>query len=162
MTATTSAHAVRESVARYVVTAHPINPATLLDATFPDDDVPTPLGWIDVIRRGLPARSMDALTTHLQVSQADFAAAIGIAERTLVRRKKEGTLTPEESAKLVRVARVCEAAETVFEDRRAALDWLKSANPVFAGATPLSMLDTEIGAESVHETLGRIAHGVFA
>jgi uncharacterized protein (DUF2384 family) len=31
-----------------------------------------------------------------------------------------------------------------------------------SGATPLSLLDTDIGAESVLDTLGRIEHGVFA
>jgi uncharacterized protein (DUF2384 family) len=28
--------------------------------------------------------------------------------------------------------------------------------------TPLSLLDTDIGADSVLDTLGRIEHGVFA
>ncbi|MDP2253999.1 MAG: MbcA/ParS/Xre antitoxin family protein, partial [Thiobacillus sp.] len=66
------------------------------------------------------------------------------------------------SAKLVRVARVVERAEAVFGDFEVALDWLKSANAALAGVTPLSLLDTEIGAESVTDTLGRIEHGVFA
>ena len=43
-----------------------------------------------------------------------------------------------------------------------ALDWMKSGNAALSGATPLSMLDTDIGTESVMDTLGRIEHGVFA
>jgi hypothetical protein len=43
-----------------------------------------------------------------------------------------------------------------------AVDWLKSPNATFSGQTPLSLLDTEIGAELVMDTLGRIEHGVFA
>jgi len=50
----------------------------------------------------------------------------------------------------------------VFENPEAALHWLKSSNAALAGATPLSLLDTDIGAESVLDTLGRIEHGVFA
>jgi putative toxin-antitoxin system antitoxin component (TIGR02293 family) len=87
---------------------------------------------------------------------------LGIPERTLARRKKEGVLNSEESAKLVRLARVVERAKDVFEDFEASLNWLKSPNAALSGATPLSLLDTDIGAESVLDTLGRIEHGVFA
>ena len=62
----------------------------------------------------------------------------------------------------MRLARVVERAEEVFEDLDAALDWLKSPNAALAGATPLSLIDTDIGAQSVTDTLGRIEHGVFA
>ena len=44
----------------------------------------------------------------------------------------------------------------------AALTWLKTPNAALFRASPLSLLDTDIGAESVMDTLGRIEHGVFA
>ena len=53
-------------------------------------------------------------------------------------------------------------AEAVFEDPDAAMDWLKSANAALDGQTPLGLIDTDIGAENVMDTLGRIEHGVFA
>jgi putative toxin-antitoxin system antitoxin component (TIGR02293 family) len=62
----------------------------------------------------------------------------------------------------VRLARVIARAEEVFEEPETAMDWLKSANAALGGATPLSLLDTDIGAEGVMDTLGRIEHGVFA
>ena len=68
----------------------------------------------------------------------------------------------KKTAKRIRLARVIRRAEQVFEDRDAALDWLKSGNAALAGATPLSLLDTDEGAESVIDTLGRIEHGVFS
>lgn len=122
----------------------------------------TPMDWVSAIRAGIPSAAVDSLAARIRVTQFEFAAALGIPERTLVRRKKEGVLSSEESAKLVRVARVVERAEAVFGDFDVALDWLKSANAALAGVTPLSLLDTEIGAESVTDTLGRIEHGVFA
>lgn len=67
----------------------------------------------------------------------------------------------QESKKLARVARVIERADEVFEDPGAAREWLKTANAALAGETPISLLDTEIGAETVMATLGRIEHGVF-
>ncbi len=120
------------------------------------------LDWVAVIRRGIPSSAVDALTKLTHLSQSELAAAVGIPERTLARRKREGKLNSEESSRLIRLARVVARGEQVFEDLDAAVDWLKSANASLGGATPLSLLDTDIGAESVMDTLGRIEHGVFA
>ena len=122
----------------------------------------TMLDWIEVIRQGIPAGAVESLLKAIQVSQADLAKALGIPERTLARRKREGVLNSEESAKLLRLARAVGRANEVFEAPAAALDWLKAPNSALAGKTPISLLDTEIGAESVLDTLGRIEHGVFA
>lgn len=121
-----------------------------------------PLDWVSLIRRGLPSGAVDVLSHKVRITQAELAGALGIPERTLARRKREGLLNSEESAKLVRLARAVKRAEEVFEDFDVALDWLKSSNAALAGATPLSLLDTDIGAESVTDTLGRIEQGVFA
>lgn len=117
--------------------------------------------WVAVIRDGLSSAAVDAMGIALRVSQGELAAALAIPPRTLARRKKEGRLSSEESAKLVRLARVVERAEIVFEDRDAALDWLKSPNAALGGVAPLALMDTDIGAESVLDTLGRIEHGVI-
>lgn len=119
------------------------------------------LDWVKMIRKGIPAAAVESLTRMVGVSQSELAATLGIPERTLARRKREGMLTSEESAKLVRLARVVARAHEVFEDLNAALNWLKSPNAALSGAVPLTLLDTDIGAESVLDTLGRIEHGVF-
>jgi len=118
--------------------------------------------WIGVIRRGIPSGAVEALTKAIKVSHAELARALGIPERTLARRKREGILSSEESAKLLRLARAVGRANEVFEDPAVALHWLKAPNAALSGASPLNILDTEIGAESVLDTLGRIEHGVYA
>ena len=120
------------------------------------------LDWIAVVRSGIPAAALEPLLKAMQLSQTELARALGVPGRTLARRKREGVLTSEESAKLLRLARVAGRANGVFENPKTALHWLKSPNAALAGATPLSLLDTDIGAESVLDTLGRIEHGVFA
>jgi putative toxin-antitoxin system antitoxin component (TIGR02293 family) len=120
------------------------------------------LDWVSLIRQGISSTAVEILAKTIHVTQGELAAALGIPERTLARRKREGTLNSEESAKLVRLARVVERAEEVFEDLETALTWLKTPNVALFSATPLSLLDTDIGAESVMDTLGRIEHGVFA
>jgi putative toxin-antitoxin system antitoxin component (TIGR02293 family) len=122
----------------------------------------TSLDWVSVIRQGISSSAVDFLARTIHVTQSELATALGIPERTLARRKQEGTLNSEESAKLVRLARAVKRAEEVFEDLETALTWLKTPNAALLRATPLSLLDTDIGAESVMDTLGRIEHGVFA
>lgn len=117
--------------------------------------------WIDLVRKGIPASAIDSVIELVNVRQAELSRALDIPERTLVRRKKEGVLSREESGKLLRLARVIERAAEVFEEGQVALHWVKSPNASLAGATPLSMLDTDLGTESVMDALGRIEHGVF-
>lgn len=125
----------------------------------------TPLTSMDMAsmsRRGVSPSTVDKITDFMNITQKELSSILAIPERTLVRRKGAEMLPSDESGKLVRMARVIERAEDVFEDQDAARDWLKSANASLSGETPMSMLDTEFGAEAVMDTLGRIEHGVFA
>lgn len=120
------------------------------------------LDWVGMIREGIPAAAVESILSAMQLSQTELAQALGIPERTLARRKREGVLNSEESSKLLRLARAISRANEVFDEPVAAIDWLKSPNAALGGNAPLSLLDTDIGAESVFDTLGRIEHGVFA
>jgi putative toxin-antitoxin system antitoxin component (TIGR02293 family) len=120
------------------------------------------LEWISLVRKGISSDAIDAAVRVMGMGQAELARALDIPERTLARRKNEGILSRDESGKLVRLARVVERAAEVFEEGPTALDWLKTANASLGGATPVSLLDTDLGAMAVFNTLGRIEHGVFA
>ena len=120
------------------------------------------IDWIRMIREGIPAAAIESILSATGLAQSEVARALGIPERTLARRKREGVLNSEESCKLLRLARVVGRAQEVFDDSAAAVDWLKTPNAALGGSTPLNLLDTDIGAESVLDTLGRIEHGVFA
>ena len=43
-----------------------------------------------------------------------------------------------------------------------AKSWLSLGNRSLGGVTPLSLLDTDIGAQAVQDVLGRIEYGVFS
>lgn len=73
-----------------------------------------------------------------------------------------GTLTPEQSDRLVRVARVLAAAEETFGSREKAGAWLCRPTVALGGERPLHLLDTDEGARRVETLLGRIAHGIAA
>lgn len=62
----------------------------------------------------------------------------------------------------VPITSIVERAKAVFENTEAALSWLQSPNTSLGGVTPLSLLDTNTGVDSVLDTLGKIEHGVFS
>ncbi|HEY6909219.1 MAG TPA: MbcA/ParS/Xre antitoxin family protein [Myxococcales bacterium] len=67
----------------------------------------------------------------------------------------------EATERFLRLVRMVARAEHVLGARDAALDWLRTPNPALEGEKPISLLDTEVGAESVNEVLGRLEHTVY-
>jgi putative toxin-antitoxin system antitoxin component (TIGR02293 family) len=75
--------------------------------------------------------------------------------------QKNSLHTREKSEKTVRLRRVIDRASEVFGDKDKSIQWLINPNSSLDGHTPLSYLDTDVGAESVLDVLGRIEHGIF-
>jgi putative toxin-antitoxin system antitoxin component (TIGR02293 family) len=115
-----------------------------------------------MIRKGFPSKAMDSFGTNIGATNADLAQILGISIRALAWRRRKGVLTPSESERMFRVARVVGRAEEVFGDLTNGLEWMKSPNGSLSGVTPISLLDTDIGADWVMDALGRVEHGVFA
>lgn len=111
---------------------------------------------------GLPIRSFDRLQEALDISATTLAEAISIAMRTLRRRRKTGRFKPDESERLLRLARLFEHASEVLGSPKRARKWMKEPLPVLGGQSPLDYADTEPGAHEVERILGRIAYGVFS
>lgn len=109
----------------------------------------------------LPVAVFDALLDSLLTSSDVLARVIALAPRTLVRRRKEGTLSAEESDRTLRLARVVARAEEVLGSREGALAWLREPNRGLGGAIPLDLVRTDAGTEVVTDVLGRIEHGVY-
>jgi len=122
----------------------------------------TDLDLVAALREGLPPEAADALLAGGAVDPEELYRLV-IPRRTLaLRRQKKQPLTPEESDRLARVARVIAAAEETFGVPDKAHRWLRKHNRGLAGQVPLELLSTEAGARVVEQALGRIAHGVFA
>ncbi len=84
-------------------------------------------------------------------------------QRTLSHRKARGELlTPDESDRAVRAARLLALSETVFGDRARALQWLARPVKQLRGNTPFDMMASESGARVVEELLVGIDEGYFA
>src|SRR5258705_13402646 len=116
---------------------------------------------ISKIKSGLPVKAFFVLKDEINVSAEELARVVGIAPRTLLRRKQEGRLQKGESERVVRLQRLFERALEVFEDRAAVQSWFNSRQLALGDETPLQYADTELGAREVENLLSRIEHGVF-
>lgn len=116
----------------------------------------------EAVRAGLPLVALRSLQESLQLSREGLSRMLSMPERTLARRQKQTRLTADESDRLMRAARVMAHAIQVLGARDKAAHWLRTPNRALDGAAPLSLLDTDIGAQQVSEILGRIEHGIYS
>jgi putative toxin-antitoxin system antitoxin component (TIGR02293 family) len=114
-----------------------------------------------LIRRGLPVGAVQFVLDSGRLTLAELDRIV-LPRKTLTHRRKLGTLTPEQSDRLVRVARVLASAEETFGGQEKAAVWLRRPSAALAGEYPLQMLDTDEGAREVETLLGRIGHGIAA
>jgi putative toxin-antitoxin system antitoxin component (TIGR02293 family) len=120
---------------------------------------------IEAVRAGLPAAALDSVVE-------DFAGGVGGpgeiyravgSTRTLQRKRSDGArLSPHESDRLARVARLMVRAEEALGDRDKARRWFSQPNRALGNERPIALLDSDTGALSVERVLGRIEHGVYS
>lgn len=116
-----------------------------------------------LVRKGLPAGSLTALAEKLHVGNSVLSRKLGIPQRTLTRRLSQASsLTPSESDRTVRMARVYANAVEMIGDEEKAVEWMSAPNRALGGTRPLDQLDTDTGARMVEDILGRIAYGVYS
>jgi len=114
------------------------------------------------IEKGLPFSTIERFIRNSGLSQEDVLDLLQIATRTFMRRKKEGRLSPAESDRLVRAARVFATVLHLFDgDASKAAAWLTDAQRAFRGETPLKMARTEIGAHEVERLIYQLEYGVL-
>lgn len=116
---------------------------------------------IAAVRAGLPMDELADLRAALDLPMERLAAKIGMSRATFHRRQKAGVLSPDESDKAIRLARILGHAISVFGSHEAARQWLSSPQTGLGGGIPLDFAETEIGAREVEHLLGRIDYSVY-
>jgi putative toxin-antitoxin system antitoxin component (TIGR02293 family) len=105
----------------------------------------------------------DIKTTWAARFAGDELDVLVIPKRTLARRNaNHEELSPEETDKALRLARIATEADRVFANIKKADLWLRTPLQRLSGQTPLALLKSEAGALLVEEILGQIDHGMFA
>jgi putative toxin-antitoxin system antitoxin component (TIGR02293 family) len=122
------------------------------------------VGVVERVEKGLPLQSLERLAKLLEIkSSSEIASLLLIPPRTFYHRKKARRLTPGESDRLLRAARIFGLVVDLFDgDREAARQWLRTPKRALGDATPLTFAATEVGAREVEDLIGRAEHGVFS
>lgn len=121
------------------------------------------LAWVDVIRKGVPARAIDRVASHLDWSLQEVSQALAVPLRTLHRHKGAGTrIFKGDAERIVRFAQVLERVQEVFGDAQKSAAWLSGPIVGLGGRAPRELLDTDAGAALVLSELERLEHGIFS
>ncbi|MFP5247110.1 MAG: antitoxin Xre-like helix-turn-helix domain-containing protein [Thermoanaerobaculia bacterium] len=123
-------------------------------------DLPSILRAID---KGFAWKTFERFLRNIDLPAEQIADILAIPRRTLARRKAEGRFKPDESDRLLRLARVFGLALDLFDgDREAATLWLTDTNIALGGVAPLEFARTEVGADEVENLVGQIQYGIFS
>jgi len=123
----------------------------------------SPLRVAEQVRAGLSYTAFEHFRRHALVGAGELAELVHIPPRTLARRRAAGRLAPDESDRLVRLARVFALALALFEGNAAgARHWLATPLPALNGEAPMKAATTDPGAREVEALIGRLEHGVPA
>jgi putative toxin-antitoxin system antitoxin component (TIGR02293 family) len=114
------------------------------------------------IRNGLPAPMFEQVASALGLSTSTLATKLGIARRTVTRKRGNGApLSSETSEKLLRAARVRNLGRALFTTDAAVSEWLSKPEHALGNMAPLDLLDTDFGAREVENLLRSLAYGQF-
>src|SRR5271157_1260808 len=116
----------------------------------------------DAVQRGLPKATLRNVARRVFSDAAGQRAMMHriVPEATYKRRRE--LLTPAESERTERLARVVATAEDVWQDREQARRFLTTPHPEMGGRTPLEAALTELGARQAEEIMARIVYGLPA
>lgn len=115
-----------------------------------------------LVEAGLPLSALAAVVEHVGGSPgaaSELKYSI-VPKATLHRRRRR--LSPRESERLERLARVAALAEQVWEDEALAIEFLTSAQPQLGGERPLDLARSDLGARQVEQLLMKLEYALPA
>ena len=125
-------------------------------------DTFSPVALILRIERGLPVKALDKVAGAIAPGDALFKYRL-VPKATLERRKTSNRLSPEEGARLARLARVWSEALDVWDGEAEARDFLFRPHPMAEDKRPVDLvIQSEFGAELVTDILGGLRYGTAA
>ncbi len=118
--------------------------------------------FIDIIRQGIPKKSIDILVEKTGIPVNEMAVLMRLSDRTLRRYDPQTLLNPEQSERVVEISRLYSRGEDVFGNINHFKEWMNSSVMALGNIKPKTLLDTSLGIDILMNELGRIEHGIFA
>jgi len=120
----------------------------------------SPLHLIRKIEEGLPLSSLDRIATRIAPDDPGFRYRIVPRSSLARRRQQHGRLSPDEGARLARIATLWGFACEVWKDQDKARRFLFRPHLLLDGQTPIEVgLASEIGADYVRNILSGLLYG---
>jgi putative toxin-antitoxin system antitoxin component (TIGR02293 family) len=115
-----------------------------------------------LVAQGLPKGALKSSVDRLFSDRDDRMKLLYriIPEATYKRRKVN--LSPDESEKTERLARIFATAQYVWDSEEDARVFLNTPHPMLKGSSPLDVSLTELGARRVEELLWKLFYGIPA
>jgi putative toxin-antitoxin system antitoxin component (TIGR02293 family) len=127
------------------------------------ETVPHSFSELDrLVAEGLPKKALKASVERIGLSLEEKKRLLYriVPEATFKRRRDR--LSPEESERAERLARVYATAHYVWASDDEARTFLHTPHPMLDGRTPLEVSMTELGARRVEELLWKLFYGIAA
>ena len=119
------------------------------------------LGLMSDLEKGLPLSALDRIAHTVAPDDSSFAFRI-VPRATLARRRSQPAprLTPEESARVARLASVWAFAKEVWGDEEGARRWIFHPHMMLEGRRPIDVvIASEFGRPLVESILGGLKYG---
>ena len=118
-----------------------------------------PLRLVERIREGLPVSSLDRIAREIAPDDRNFRYRL-VPRSSLARRQLSNRLSPEEGARLARVANIWGFAQEVWKDDNDAREFLFGRHVMLDDRRPIDVaIESELGAELVRNILGGLLYG---
>ena len=147
--------------------AHKVMPLNFLGMYRAD-----PMERIQIIKRGMPARTVEAMAKRMAVPKEGLVATLGLARATVDRKARDNkTLSTDDSARVLGMARLVGQVEemvaesgdsTGFDAAAWVAQWLQSPLPALGGKPPAEFMDTADGQALVSTLMARMQTGAYA
>ena len=118
--------------------------------------------FIEVIRKGIPKKVIDHLMQRIGLNESEMAGILHVSKRTLQRRAPREILNPEQTERIIELAKVYSKGEEVLGEIGQFADWMDQKLLALGNKKPKEFLDTSIGIRILLDELGRIEHGVYS
>jgi putative toxin-antitoxin system antitoxin component (TIGR02293 family) len=112
------------------------------------------------VAAGLPKRSVSRLAARLYPDTREALRYRSTIVPLATWKRRAARLSPAESERTERVARVLALAEFTWDDQALARRWLFAPHPELDGRAPAEAARTELGARRVEDLLNRILFGL--
>lgn len=123
----------------------------------------SPLYLIRKIQDGLPVSALDRIARQIAPNDPAFRYRIVPRSSLARRRQGEGRLSPEEGARLARLANLWGFACEVWKDEEDAREFLFRRHMLLEDRRPIDVaIESELGAELVRNILGQLLYGTAA